>query len=981
MRRQAAKASKNAVVCPIDEHERHSYSCVGPIASQEHRVDIQTPPTSASYPLRAKKRFTGLSTGKVTILVIAAAAPLAAVVGNIPAAFSLGSGLLMPAAFVVTAACLFGFAAGYTAMSRDIVSTGAFYTYIARGLGKPAGIAAAYIAVVSYAAYTVGLTAALGYFISAAGAAAGVTIPWLAGAAAAASMTGVLGYRSLDLNARTLAAFMIAEFGVLAIFDIAVMRRHGVAALPEAALHPSGLIGGKFGLAILYAVVCFVGFESAALYGEETKDPRRAVPRATFLSLGAITGFYLLTVWCMIGAVGPARLEAVATAASGTLMLNLIQDYVGAGFAQLTALLLLTSLLASLLALHNVTSRYMFALGRDGLLPRRLAQFHPRHHSPHVASACVSVLCVVLVGVLGVAGVPPYVGIASGAIGLGTVGIIALQAATAWAACAWLWRRGAARMILALTGLGGVGLCGALALVLTGFPLLAGGVAWLPASLLLVLAVGLLQAARLRRRHPEIYGRVADSELRRATVRTAPLVARYTKRYCIVGGGPSGLVMARALKHEGVPFDCFEKHSDTGGIWDPANEGSPMYESAHFISSKWSSYFMGFPMPDHYPDYPDNRQILAYIRDFADAFDLRRHITFGTAVRHAAPQPDNSWLVTLADGTRRHYDGLICASGVTWHPSMPALPGADSFRGEIRHSVTYRSTSEFRGRRVLVVGAGNSGVDIACDAARGADRAFISLRRGYRFVPKHLFGVPTDVFIKEKLEPPNGVSVPADLNALLDALAGDLTRLGLPRPDHDALSSHPIMNTQILHHLAHGDIAAKPDVARLDGNKVLFKDGSAEEIDLILLATGYEYRLPYLEASLFEWKGGRPQLYLNLMHRTIDTLYVLGFIEFADAAYRRFDDMAQLITADINARETGVHRDMMLARRRDDFPDLRGGQHYLDTARHANYVEAATYARTLAALRHQLGWPDPSDDFYESLRVRGGGAAQMLEAA
>jgi cation diffusion facilitator CzcD-associated flavoprotein CzcO/amino acid transporter len=944
-------------------------------------VDTQTPPTSASYPLKAKKRFTGLSAGKVTILVIAAAAPLAAVVGNMPVAFSLGSGLLMPAAFVVTAACLFGFAAGYTAMSRDIVSTGAFYTYIARGLGKPAGITAAYIAVVSYAAYTVGLTAAVGYFISAAGAEAGITIPWLAASAAAALITGVLGYRSLDLNARTLAAFMIAEFGVLAIFDVAVILRHGAAALPSAALHPPGLFGGHFGLAILYAVVCFVGFESAALYGEETKDPKRAVPRATFLSLGAITGFYLLTVWCMIGAVGPARLEAVATAASGTLMLNLIQDYVGTGFAELTALLLLTSLLASLLALHNVTSRYMFALGRDALLPRRLAHFHPRYHSPHVASLCVSLPSIVLVGALALAGVPPYIGIASGAIGLGTVGIIALQAATAWAAFVWLCRRRAGRMVLVLTATGGVGLCGAVALVLTGFPLLAGGIAWLPLSLLVVLAAGLVQAARLRRRHPDIYGRVAESQLRTATIRTAPLVARYTKRYCIVGGGPSGLVMARALKREGIPFDCFEKHSDTGGIWDPANEGSPMYESAHFISSKWSSYFMGFPMPADYPDYPDNRQILAYIRDFADAFDLRRQITFGAAVRHAAPQPDNSWLVTLADGTRRQYDGLICASGVTWHPSLPALPGAESFRGEIRHSVTYRSSTEFRGRRVLVVGAGNSGVDIACDAARSADRAFISLRRGYRFVPKHLFGVPTDVFIKEKLAPPKGVSLPSDLNALLDALTGDLTRLGLPRPDHDALSSHPIMNTQILHHLAHGDIAARPDVARLDGDNVIFKDGSAEQIDLILLATGYDYRLPYLDTSLFEWKGGRPQLYLNLMHRTIDTLYVLGFIEFADAAYRRFDDMAQVITADINARETGVNRAMMLALRRDDFPDLRGGHHYLDSARHANYVEAATYARTLASLRRRLGWPDPTDDFYQCLRVSGGARGRMLEAA
>jgi hypothetical protein len=178
------------------------------------------------------------------------------------------------------------------------------------------------------------------------------------------------------------------------------------------------------------------------------------------------------------------------------------------------------------------------------------------------------------------------------------------------------------------------------------------------------------------------------------------------------------------------------------------------------------------------------------------------------------------------------------------------------------------------------------------------------------------------------------------------------------------------MNTQILHHLAHGDIAAKPDIARLDAHGAVFTDGTREDVDLILLATGYEYRLPYLDPALFEWKGGRPQLYLNIMHRTVDSLYVMGFIEFADAAYRRFDEMAQVIAADIHARETGINRDLLLSLRREDGTDLRGGKHYLDSPRHANYVDAATYARVLTALRRRLGWPDPTDDFYEPLRVQ-----------
>jgi cation diffusion facilitator CzcD-associated flavoprotein CzcO len=462
--------------------------------------------------------------------------------------------------------------------------------------------------------------------------------------------------------------------------------------------------------------------------------------------------------------------------------------------------------------------------------------------------------------------------------------------------------------------------------------------------------------------------------LRADTTRRASIVPAYTRRYCIVGAGPAGLVLARALKKEGVPFDCFEKHGDVGGIWDPENAGSPMYESAHFISSKWTSGFYGFPMPETFPDYPSNRQILDYIRSFTDAFGLRELITFNTTVVRAEREGDG-WSVLLSTGERRSYAGVLCAPGVTWHPSVPAIAGAERFTGDVRHSVTYRSADEFRGRRVLVIGAGNSGVDIACDVARNASAAFISVRRGYRFVPKHMFGVPTDLFISKQMSPPKGVAFPANINSLLDALNGDLTRLGLPKPDHDALTSHPIMNTQILHHLAHGDIVAKPDIAEFRERSVAFKDGSEEEIDLAILATGYEYRLPFLDESLFEWRGGRPQLYLNILSRTVDSLYVLGFTEFADAAYKRFDDMAAIVIADIHARETGENRELLLELRRSHFPDLRGGVAYVDSPRHANYVDAATYQQALGDVRRRLGWPDPNETFFDDMRVAAASAA------
>ena len=350
---------------------------------------------------------------------------------------------------------------------------------------------------------------------------------------------------------------------------------------------------------------------------------------------------------------------------------------------------------------------------------------------------------------------------------------------------------------------------------------------------------------------------------------------------CVVGGGPAGMAVARALLRHGLSFDVFERHDDVGGLWDPDNPGTPVYDSAHFISSKTQSHYFDYLMPDHYPDYPSNQLILEYHRAFVDAYDLRRHVTFNTAVELAEPLPDG-WRVHLSTGEARTYKVLVTANGTNWHPVVPQFKG--EFDGEIRHSQTYFSPDEFRGKRVLVVGAGNSGCDIACDAARTADAAFISLRRGYHFIPKEIFGMPADVFGAK------GPNLPMWLEqhvfgAVLRLLNGDLTRLGLPKPDHKLFETHPIMNTQILHHLAHGDIHAKPDISRLDGTRVHFVDGTSEEVDLILCATGYEWPIPYVPRDQVRGSHGRPELFLNLFSRTNPRLYVAGYFETNGGAY------------------------------------------------------------------------------------------------
>jgi len=926
---------------------------------------------------------TSLSTGRVVFLVIAAAAPMAAMVGNVPLALIYGNGAGLPAAYLIAAVVLLCFSVGYAAMSRRVVNTGAFYTYIARSLGKPSGVAAAYVAVLSYGALTFGLAGAFGYYTALVLGTLGVSVSWWIPAAGAIVIVALLGYRSVDLSAKVLGTLMVLEFLVLVVFDLIVVVDKGSAAFPAQSFSPAQVTSGSLGIALMFAFFSFVGFESAALYGEETKDPERSIPRATYIAVGSIGVFYVLTSWIIVGAAGAAQAASQAGDQQGEFVFNLIKQYGGEVLYDISAVLLCTSVLAGYLALHNATGRYLFALGREKVLPRRLGHYHPNHLSPHIASVTVSVLTVVVIGGFAIAGGDPFVVMVPSLIGVGTLGIIALQAGASLAVVAFFWGRADRELwnSVVAPAIGFFGLVTAFVMAVTHYPTLTGSTDVLvnsaPFVLVAVAVAGVVMALVLRRHRPATYAAIAQSRVRgrRRSATTPPV--QYRRRYCLVGAGPAGLVMARALLAEGVPFDWFERHTDVGGIWDMDNPGSPMYESAHFISSKYTSAFVGFPMPDDYPDYPSWRQIRDYIRAFAREFGLYDHVSLGISVRHAEPLPGDRWLVTLSTGEAQEYDGLLAAPGVTWHPNLPEIPGEDLYAGDLRHSVTFRDGLELRGKRVLVVGAGNSGVDIACDAARHSAQAFFSVRRGYRFVPKHIFGLPTDAVLTGLIDPPRGVSLSGDPSQLVDTLVGDLTRLGLPAPDHDLLTSHPIMNTQVLHYLQHGDLIAKPDVSRLTPTGAAFADGTEEDLDVILLATGYQYLLPFLDPSLLTWNHGHPMLYLNVFSREHDSLYLLGLIELAGAAYTRFDEMAQMVVIDIRARETGVHRRELVELKQTDLPDLSGGIAYIDSPRHASYVDNDTYVHYLADLRDRFEWADLDERTYEPLRR----AADLRDAA
>jgi cation diffusion facilitator CzcD-associated flavoprotein CzcO len=414
---------------------------------------------------------------------------------------------------------------------------------------------------------------------------------------------------------------------------------------------------------------------------------------------------------------------------------------------------------------------------------------------------------------------------------------------------------------------------------------------------------------------------------------------------CIIGAGPCGLLAAAALKKRGIAFEIVDAGRQPGGIWDIDRDSTPMYDSAHFISSRRLSGFPDFPMPASYPDYPRHDKILEYIQAFAKHHDLERHITFGVRVESAVRREGGGWTVTLSSGETREYSALCVATGTTWQPRIPDLPG--HFEGESYHSFFYRSPKEFEGKRVLIVGGGNSGADIACDAARSAKRAFISLRRGYYFIPKFLFGQPADVFAHTGPQLPRWLEERVFGFLMNWILVGQLSKYGLQEPDHPILRSHPILNTQILHHLGHGDIEARRDVKSLDGHTVHFVDGKSEEIDLIVWATGYDKRFPFLPESEL---GGTPDaldLYLNVFHRKHPDLFFMGLFETDGAAYGLAGTQAELIAAYLDANLPRQTRAAFDQKRESDRPDLRGGVRYIESVRHNYYVKGDVYEKVL----------------------------------
>jgi dimethylaniline monooxygenase (N-oxide forming) len=384
------------------------------------------------------------------------------------------------------------------------------------------------------------------------------------------------------------------------------------------------------------------------------------------------------------------------------------------------------------------------------------------------------------------------------------------------------------------------------------------------------------------------------------------------QKVCVIGAGSSGIAACQVLNARGIAFDCFEKGSEVGGNWryENDNEMSSAYRSLHINTSRGLMAYKTYPMPDDYPDYPNHFQIARYFDTYVDHFSLRETIRFKTEVVAVAPV-DGEWEVTVqerdSERETHRYRAVLVANGHHWDPRWPepAFAGADEFEGEQIHVHHYREPETLTGKRVLVLGIGNSATDIAVEASRIADATFLAMRRGAYVMPKYLNGKPTDEAASKLL---TLMPLPVQrfvLARMLGLTAGDMTAYGLPQPDHKLLEAHPTVSAELLSRLGHGDIAIKPNIDRFAGGRsVRFVNGSEEEIDLVVYCTGYKISFPFFDEGVVSAEGNRLPLYRRVASVEHHGLYFIGLIQPLGAIMPLAEAQAEWVADLVGGRGT-----------------------------------------------------------------------------
>lgn len=356
------------------------------------------------------------------------------------------------------------------------------------------------------------------------------------------------------------------------------------------------------------------------------------------------------------------------------------------------------------------------------------------------------------------------------------------------------------------------------------------------------------------------------------------------QKVAVIGVGPSGIAALKNLLDQGIDAVAFDRNQDVGGNWIYSEDEShsSVFETTHIISSKTLSQYEDFTFDEFDPeiaDYPSHDELRRYFQAYASKFNLYPFIRFGTLVKKCQWIDQKTWEITTEkDGreTVEIFTHLVVANGHHWKPRYPHYPG--EFSGDFLHSHQFKKAAPFKDQRVLVIGGGNSACDVAVETSRVSSKTAISWRRGYRIVPKFIFGKPSDkVAEQSKWIPPK---IRMFLNSiLLRIIIGKNEAYGLRPPTEAFGATHPTINDELLHKIRHGKVKPRLDIKRFEGKKVIFEDGREEEFDTIIACTGYWLSHPFFEKDFIDYSKGPVPLYLKMFHPEFQNLYFIGMFQ------------------------------------------------------------------------------------------------------
>jgi cation diffusion facilitator CzcD-associated flavoprotein CzcO len=434
----------------------------------------------------------------------------------------------------------------------------------------------------------------------------------------------------------------------------------------------------------------------------------------------------------------------------------------------------------------------------------------------------------------------------------------------------------------------------------------------------------------------------------------------------VIGAGPSGLATLKALTDRGVPARCFDPGDRVGGLWVLGGPRSSAYRTLHLNTSRTRTEFADYPMPAGWPDYPDHARIAEYLHDYADNHGLLDRVSLRHTVEHVTRAGQDGWDVTVRGPlgtTTQRYAAVVVANGHNSVPKMPTYPGEASV--EQMHSHDYRDPAQLSGKRVLVVGGGNSAMDIAVDASHSARSTLLSMRRGVWIVPKHLLGRPSDTLNGALAQRLPWRTRQRITQTMLKLTVGKPSRYGLPDPSHGFLQDHPTLSDGLLSRITHGEIGVRPGIERIDGATVSFTDGRRDEADLIVWCTGYQVNLPFLDPALLGDGAERLPLYRRVFHLDAPGLMFVGLMQSTGAALPVVEAQARLVAAYLAGRyalptvdEQRADCAAQLSAARDRWGDRRPAMRidfdaYIALA--AKELEAGTRR---AAAGHGITWKD-----------------------